>query len=172
MALLAIYLALKTGLPNPFWAMTTVCVVSAQPFSGIIRSRSFYRVIGTLIGAIAIVTGFPLFYNYRIRFLIVIALWGGGCIYLSLMDRTPRSCLFRLVAYTAGIIAFPLLQSPDVMSAATPFNQVLSRVEEIILGILCATVFHTAFFPWASTRNCFPDWTIPSPMPVNGSGAF
>lgn len=146
-AMLAIYLALKMGLPKPFWAMTTVYVVSAQPFSGIIRSRSFYRVIGTLIAAIAVVTGFPLFFNYRILFLIVIALWVGGCIYLSLMDRTPRSYIFRLAAYTAGIIAFPLLQSPDVMSASAPFDQALSRVEEIILGILCATVIHTAFFP-------------------------
>lgn len=31
-AMLAIYLALKMGLPKPFWAMTTVYVVSAQPF--------------------------------------------------------------------------------------------------------------------------------------------
>ncbi len=146
-AMLAIYLALKMGLPKPFWAMTTVYVVSAQPFSGIIRSRSFYRVIGTLIAAIAVVTGFPLFFNYRILFLIIVALWVGGCIYLSLMDRTPRSYIFRLAAYTAGIIAFPLLQSPDVMSASAPFDQALSRVEEIILGILCATVIHTAFFP-------------------------
>lgn len=146
-AMLAIYLAFKMGLPKPFWALTTVYVVSAQPFSGIIRSRSLYRVIGTLIAAIAIVTGFPLFFNYRILFLIVIALWVGGCLYVSLMDRTPRSYIFRLAAYTAGIIAFPLLQSPDVMSASAPFDQALSRVEEIVLGILCAAVIHTAVFP-------------------------
>lgn len=145
--MLAIYLALKMGLPKPFWALTTVYVVSAQPFSGIIRSRSLYRVIGTIIAAIAVVTGFPLFFNYRILFLVIIAVWVGGCIYLSLLDRTPRSYIFRLAAYTAGIIAFPLLQSPDILSASAPFDQALARVEEIILGILCATVIHTAIFP-------------------------
>ena len=96
--MLAIYLALKMGLPKPFWALTTVYVVSAQPFSGIIRSRSLYRVIGTIIAAIAVVTGFPLFFNYRILFLVIIAVWVGGCIYLSLLDRTPRSYIFRLAA--------------------------------------------------------------------------
>ena len=146
-AMLAIYLALKMGLPKPFWALTTVYVVSAQPFSGIIRSRSLYRMIGTIIAAIAIVIGVPLFFNYRLLFLIVIAFWVGGCIYLSLMDRTPRSYIFRLAAYTAGIIAFPLLQSPDIMSASAPFDQALSRVEEIILGIVCAAVIHTVVFP-------------------------
>ncbi len=145
--MLAIYLAFKMGLPKPFWALTTVYVVCAQPFSGIIRSRSLYRMTGTIIAAIAVVIGFPLFFNYRILFLIVIALWVGGCIYLSLMDRTPRSYIFRLAAYTAVIIAFPLLQSPDVMTASAPFDQALARVEEIILGILCAAVIHTAVFP-------------------------
>ena len=106
-AMLAIYLALKMGLPKPFWAMTTVYVVSAQPFSGIIRSRSFYRVIGTLIAAIAVVTGFPLFFNYRILFLIVIALWVGGCIYLSLMDRTPRSYISGWPPIRQALSPFP-----------------------------------------------------------------
>lgn len=47
---------------------------------------------GTIIAAIAIVI-IPLFFNYRILFLIIIVLWVGGCLYLSLMDRTPHSVM-------------------------------------------------------------------------------
>lgn len=145
--MLAVYMALKLGLPRPFWALTTVYVVSSQPFTGMIRSRSLYRICGTIISAIVVILAIPLLHNYRPVFLLATALWVGGCLYLSLLERTARSYIFRLSAYTAGIIAFPLLASPDIMSAAAPFDQALARVEEIILGIFCATLIHSIAFP-------------------------
>ena len=41
-AMLALYVAMRMGLPRPFWAMLTAYVVS-NPFSGAVRSKAIYR---------------------------------------------------------------------------------------------------------------------------------
>ena len=53
-AIMALYLAYSIGLPRPFWAMTTAYVV-AQPWSGAVRSKALYRLVGTFIGSAATV---------------------------------------------------------------------------------------------------------------------
>jgi len=51
-AMLAYFIAIRFGLPRPFWAVATVYIV-AHPLSGAIPSKSVYRLIGTMIGGIA-----------------------------------------------------------------------------------------------------------------------
>jgi uncharacterized membrane protein YccC len=65
----------------------------------------------------------------------VVALWTGSLLSISLLDRTPRSYLFMLSAYTLPMIALPTLNNPE-----TIFDVALARSEEILLGILCASV--------------------------------
>ena len=57
-AMLAVYIGLLTSLPRPYWAMATVYICS-QPLSGATRSKGLFRVVGTLIGAIAAVALVP-----------------------------------------------------------------------------------------------------------------
>jgi uncharacterized membrane protein YccC len=59
-----------------------------------------------------------------------------------LQDRTPRSYAFLLAGYTATTIAFSSVNVPAMV-----FVTALSRVEEILLGIGCATLVHTLLFP-------------------------
>jgi uncharacterized membrane protein YccC len=47
-----------------------------------------------------------------------------------------------LAGYTTAIIGFPAVTAPD-----TIFDVAVSRVEEILLGILCASVTHSLIFP-------------------------
>jgi uncharacterized membrane protein YccC len=37
---------------------------------------------------------------------LALACWVGLCLYVSLLDRTPRSYVFMLAGYTAGLIGF------------------------------------------------------------------
>jgi uncharacterized membrane protein YccC len=71
-----------------------------------------------------------------------LALWIGLCLYLSLLDRSPRAYLFMLAGYTAGIIGFPSVAAPGGI-----FETALTRVEEISIGIACTTLFGTILFP-------------------------
>jgi uncharacterized membrane protein YccC len=140
-SMLALYLALRIGLPRPFWAMLTAYVVS-QPFSGSVRSKAAYRVGGTILGAAASVLLVPLLANSPELLTLALALWVGICLYVSLLDRTPRSYLFMLAGYTAALIGFPVVSEPG-----TVFDVALARVEEITLGIVCGTLVHSLVLP-------------------------
>lgn len=140
-AMLALYIAMSIGLPRPFWALMTAYIVSA-PFAGPTRSKAVYRFGGTFLGAFATVLIVPAFANSPELLSLVLALWVGGCLYVSLLDRTPRSYVLMLAGYTAGLIAFPAVDNPG-----TIFDIAVARVEEILLGITCATVVHSLVLP-------------------------
>ncbi|KAF1048993.1 FUSC family protein [Xylophilus sp.] len=140
-AVLAMYVASRAGLPRPFWALTTAYVV-AHPLAGAVRSKALFRFCGTLVGCTATLLLVPLFANAPELLSMVLALWVAVCLYVSLQDRTPRSYAFMLAGYTAALIGFPTVETP-----ATLFDTAVSRVEEIGLGILCATLVHSLVLP-------------------------
>ena len=140
-AMTALWISLWLGLENPYWAMATAFIV-AQPLTGAMRSKAVYRFIGTLVGATAAVAIIPNLVNAPLLASLAMALWVGFCLYLSLLDRTPRAYMFMLAGYTAGIIGFPSVAAPGLI-----FQTALTRVEEIYIGIACTTVAGTVFFP-------------------------
>jgi uncharacterized membrane protein YccC len=140
-AMLAMYLASRAGLPRPFWALMTTYIV-AHPLAGAVRSKAVYRFVGTLIGSTATVLLVPALSNAPELLTLVLALWVGLCLCISLFDRTPRSYVFMLAGYTAALIGFPSVQTPLVL-----FDTAVARVEEIGLGIFCATLIHSLVLP-------------------------
>jgi uncharacterized membrane protein YccC len=140
-AMLAMYLASRAGLPRPFWALMTTYIV-AHPLAGAVRSKAVYRFFGTLIGSTATVLLVPALSNAPELLTLVLALWVGLCLCISLLDRTPRSYVFMLAGYTAALIGFPSVQTPLAL-----FDTAVARVEEIGLGIFCATLVHSLVLP-------------------------
>ena len=140
-AMLSIYISMRIGLPRPFWAMMTSYIVAA-PFAGPTRSKGLYRAGGTILGAVAVTFAVPQLVNSPELMSLAIALWIGACLFISLLDRTPRSYLLMLAGYTAGLIAFPAVNDPGAI-----FDIALARVEEIVLGITCATLLHSLVLP-------------------------
>jgi|UPI0003FED9F8 hypothetical protein len=140
-AMLAIYFAFRLGLERPYWAMLTV-YLTAQPFAGAVRSRAVYRFVGTLLGACVALALVPILVDQPALLSVAVTAWAGLCLYISLQDRTPRSYAFLLAGYTATTIAFSSVNVPAMV-----FVTALSRVEEILLGIGCATLVHTLLFP-------------------------
>jgi uncharacterized membrane protein YccC len=140
-AMLSVYLSMRIGLPRPFWAMMTAYIVSA-PFAGPTRSKGLYRAGGTVLGATAVTFLVPRLINSPELLSLALALWIAGCLYFSLLDRTPRSYLLMLAGYTAGLIAFPAVNNPGAI-----FDIALARVEEIVLGMTCATLVHSLVLP-------------------------
>lgn len=140
-AMAALFIGFSLGLPRPYWAMTTAYIVS-QPLAGAVRSKAVYRVFGTLLGAAAAVALVPNLVNSPLVLSFALALWVGVCLFISLMDRTPRSYLLMLAGYTAAIIGFPSVTAPGGV-----FDVAVARFEEITLGILCAAVVHSIVFP-------------------------
>jgi uncharacterized membrane protein YccC len=142
-AMMALYLALWLGLSNPYWAMATAYIV-ANPFTGPMRSKAVYRFFGTLTGGVVAVALVPNLVNAPLLLCLALSLWVGLCLYISLLDRTPRAYAFMLAGYTAAIIGFPSVEAPQHI-----FETALTRVEEITLGVVCTTVVGTVVFPRA-----------------------
>ena len=140
-SMLALVIALAMDLPRPYWAMATVYITS-QPLAGATSSKAFFRVMGTLVGATITVALVPNLINAPELLCLAIALWVGLCLYLSLLDGTPRSYVFMLAGYTVALIGFPSVSEPGAI-----FDTAVARLEEISLGIICASLVSTIVFP-------------------------
>lgn len=139
--MLAYYIALSIGLERPSWAIITVYIVS-QTSVGASLSRSLYRLAGTVVGAGATVLIVPAFVNMPIFCSVVLTSWITFCLYLSLLERTPRAYAFVLAGYTASLIGFPAVSDPGAI-----FNIAIVRVQEIMIGIFCAVLIHRYVMP-------------------------
>lgn len=139
--MLAIYLALSIGLDRPYWAFLTAYIV-AQPLAGAVLSKALFRVIGTVVGAGAAVLMVPALINAPELLVLAISGWLALCVFVSLLDRTPRSYMFVLAGYSAVLIVLPSVDAPG-----TIFTVASLRVQEITLGILCGSLVHGVVFP-------------------------
>ncbi|WP_191833320.1 FUSC family protein [Pseudomonas fluorescens] len=140
-AMLAYGIALYFGLEQPFWSMGTAYIV-AHPLSGATTSKAVYRLAGTLLGATATVVLVPNLIPSRELLALGMALWTGACLFVSMLDRTPRSYVFMLAGYTAVLVGTPLVDNPQAT-----FDTAIARVQEILVGILCVALVGRAFWP-------------------------
>ena len=145
--MLALYLSSRFGLPRPFWAMMTAYIV-AHPLAVHVRSKSLYRLAGTVLGCTATLVLVPSLSASPVLLSLALALWVGTCLYLSLLDRSARSYAFMLGGYSAALIGFPLVETPAAM-----FDTAIARTEEIALGILCASLVHSLILPAGLTPS-------------------
>lgn len=149
-SMIALFVALSLDLPRPYWAMAAVYVV-ANPLAGATSSKGLYRALGTLLGASAAVLIVPVFVNSPELLTIIIALWTGTLLLISMLDRSARSYVFMLAGYTLPMIALPSVGSPEAV-----FDTALARSEEIIIGIVCASIVSAVVFP-VSVRSTLSD---------------
>ena len=131
-ALLALWIAFRLGFDSPRSSMLTVFIV-AQPQTGMVLAKSFYRSLGTAAGCLATFVLVGLFAQQRELFLIAMALWVGLCTAGAALYRNFRAYAFVLAGYTACLIGFPSALHPE-----TVFSTAVFRVSEVMLGILCA----------------------------------
>jgi uncharacterized membrane protein YccC len=138
---LALGIAMKLDLPQPRTAMTTVFIVM-QPQSGMVFAKSFYRICGTLVGLVVMLALIGLFAQQPELFIATTAIWVGICTAGAARNRNFRSYGFVLAGYTAALIGIPASQHPD-----GAFLAALTRVAEVVLGIVCAGAVSGLVFP-------------------------
>src|SRR5437763_16428001 len=98
---LALYVAFWLELDNAFWAGTTAAIV-CQPHLGASLRKGWFRMIGTVIGALAIVVMTACFPQDRAAFLVTLALWGAACALVATLLRNFSAYSAALAGYTAG----------------------------------------------------------------------
>src|SRR5215472_9075678 len=139
--LMALYIAFASDLERPYWAMFTVFIV-ANPLTGAVRSKTVFRLIGTVTGAAMALLLIPPLVDAPVLLSLALSLWIGLCLYISLQDRRPHSYAFVLAGYTAAIVGFSVVNTPDAI-----FDTAVARVEEISVGLVCGAVAHSVIFP-------------------------
>ena len=136
---LALYVAFWLELDNPVWAGTSAAIV-CQPHLGASLRKGWYRMIGTLVGAVAIVVLTACFPQDRVLFLGALALWGGASALAATLLRNFAAYAVALAGYTAAIVGGDLLGATGGVNADAAFLLAVSRGSEIIIGIVCAGI--------------------------------
>lgn len=144
-AMAALFIAFSFDLPNPSWAVVTVFIVSRPAIGGAVWATGVYRLTGSLLGMGAALLIIPNMVDAPELMMFALAAWVGLCVYLSLLDRTPRSYAFVLAGYTATLVALPMVTDPGNL-----FNLAIARMEEILIGVTCAALVHNLVLPRSS----------------------
>jgi len=141
--MIALFVSFRLDLINPMWAIGTVVII-ANPYSGMVSSKCVYRLIGTVAGAIVALILIPPFINTPWLFSTILALWVGFALYISLLDRTPRSYAFMLAGYTTAMVVCNSIAYIDHYSV---FDLALARVLEISIGVIANAVVSAVVLP-------------------------
>lgn len=141
--MLALFISFELDLINPMWSIGTVMII-ANPYSGMVSSKCVYRLVGTFAGAIIALLLTPHFINTPWLFTIILSLWVGFALYVSLLDRTPRSYVFMLAGYSTAMIVYNAITYIDTYNI---FDIAVARVLEISVGVIATAVVSATFFP-------------------------
>jgi uncharacterized membrane protein YccC len=135
---LSLYVAFWLELDNPYWAGTTAALV-CQPHLGASLRRGWYRMIGTIVGGVAIVMLTACFPENRIAFLAGLALWSAACALVATILRNFLALAAQLAGVTAAIIAANQLGATGGANGEA-FLLAVTRCTEICIGIVCAGI--------------------------------
>lgn len=141
-AMLGLVIAFEASMPRPWFVLLTV-YVTAQPMSGAIRPKVMHRLAGLAVGSAVTILLVPNLQNSPELLVLCLAAWSGLCVYLAVLDRSPRATLFQMAGFASTVISFPFVNDPSDI-----FDTTIDRVEEAALAILCTVAVHTLLRPW------------------------
>jgi len=147
-SILALFVAFSFELPNPSWAVLTVYITSQPMTQGGVWGKALYRVVGTVVALTAALIIIPNLIDAPELMILALAAWLGLCLYLSLLDRSPRSYAFMLSGYTGILVALPVITADP----STIFDTAIARTEEILCGVGAAALVH-GLFSFHSARS-------------------
>lgn len=147
---LALYITYALELPNSFWAATTAAIV-CQPNLGTSLQKGRWRIVGTVAGALAMVTVLGLFAQSRYALAFCLAAWCGLCGVAVVVLRNFASYAAALAGFTAAVIFADTIADPT-----SAFFFSLLRVSEIGIGI-ASTLFVILLTDFGAARRTFTD---------------
>jgi uncharacterized membrane protein YccC len=129
----ALYIAFWLELDNPYWAGASAAIV-CQPQLGASLRKGWFRMIGTVIGAVMSVVLVACFPQDRVLFLDAMAVWGAACAFAATLLRNFTSYSAAISGYTVAIIAGDLLGDVGGVDANAAFLLAVARASEIEQG--------------------------------------
>lgn len=146
-AALAMYVALATGQPRPFWAPMATTILSLPVAAGSIAVRSLSRFLGTLIGVVVAAVLMISFINYTWILCILTGAWISFCIYISMQKRTTSAYTFTVAGWTVPVIMASIIADMKFINVQYIMDTAWSRGIETGIGFLSAVLCHSLIFP-------------------------
>ncbi len=140
-AIASMAIAYWLQLQDPQWAVLTVYLL-AQPTAGAAVAKGAYRIVGTVIGAIAGLIVLSLYSQAPLPLVGSIALILGFCFFVGTQMRNYAAYGFLLAGYTALLVG--LEGAFDPIHA---WRLAFDRTAEIVIGIACITAVSVLVFP-------------------------
>lgn len=139
-ALLALLVAAFLRLESPYWAAMTALIV-IQPTRSLLFEKSFYRLVGTAIGAVA---GLLLLRQSASPLVLTLALslWIAGCVGVGNLLYGLRSYACMMAGLTGAVVAMSGYQNPPHL-----YGIAFGRIADVFVGILVATLVTALFTP-------------------------
>ncbi|QSV47088.1 FUSC family protein [Geobacter benzoatilyticus] len=139
-ALAALGVAIFLKLENPYWAAMTALIV-IQPTRGLLLEKSYYRLVGTVVGAAA---GLLLLLSTSSPMVLTIALslWVAACVGVGNLLYGLRSYAFLMAACTCVVVAMSGYQNPPHLVGIA-----FGRIACIVVGIIVSTAVTALFIP-------------------------
>jgi uncharacterized membrane protein YccC len=163
---LALWIAFELELDNAYWAGASAAIVSQPRLGGSLR-KGWFRMIGTVVGAVVIVVLTACFSQERLAFLLGLALWGAVCGFATSVLRNYAAYSAMLAGVTATIIASDELGLVGGASGQA-FAFALTRGSEICIGIVCATGVHALISRGNAERELVRQLTVLGAEMLNG----
>ncbi|MBT0652427.1 FUSC family protein [Geobacter luticola] len=139
-ALVALTVAVLLKLECPFWAAMTAIIV-IQPTRGLLLEKSFYRLVGTVVGSGAGIL-LLLYATSPVTLTIALSLWIAGCVVIGNLSYGLRSYSCLLAGYTCSVIAILGYQDPPNLH-----DLAFGRIAGTFIGIIVATTSTLLFTP-------------------------
>src|SRR5258705_6670618 len=158
---LAYYLAFWLELDNAAWAGLSAAIV-CQPRLGASLRKGWFRMVGTVVGAVAIVVVTAIFPQQRGAFLVCLALWGAACALVASLAANFTSYAAALAGYTAAIIAADQLGPTGGGPHGDVFMLAVPPTTEICIRIASAGVVLARTHLGSAPRPLAPLLAAPS----------
>lgn len=144
----ALFIAMYMNLDRPYWAVISAVFLQIRPESGMVIEKAICQIVGTLIGGLFGIIILNLFSAEPLLALGSLAIWLGVNSGLSAMLRRVNFIYaFAMACVTPCVIILLVMVQPQTVSSAQIFNLAQARIEEIIVGVLCATFASVFFWP-------------------------
>jgi len=139
---LAMGICMRLELTLPRSAMVSVAIVMMHQQAGMVVARSFYRVIGMIIGSVMALLLIACFAQQPELFLIALSSWIGVCIWGAYYYRNFQSYAFVLAGFATSIIVVPVWNAPYGI-----FDSVIYNLSEVAIGVVCAGLVSAIILP-------------------------
>ncbi|NTU91255.1 MAG: FUSC family protein, partial [Chlorobiaceae bacterium] len=145
-ALAAYAIAVAMKLESPYWAAMTAIII-IQPTGGQLLEKSFYRLAGTIAGALGGLMMLT-FATSSSSLWLMLCLWLAVCVGVGNLLYGYRSYGFMVAGFTLAIIVLDGWGHPDQIDAL-----VVARIDCIFTGIVVATAMNISFTPRNGMQN-------------------